>query len=99
MIAIDPDPKGAQGRAIRKQGGLEIWRKEHADGSAALALFNRGMSPAGIEIRDEDTGLGRIAAVLDLWRGALVPAGSAGSRSPAHGAVMLRLSATSRFLP
>jgi alpha-galactosidase len=93
VIAIDQDPKGAQGRAIRKQGDVVIWRKELADGSVALALFNRGAASAGIEIHDEDAGLGRIAAALDLWRGASVPSDQRRFEVPAHGAVMLRLSA------
>src|SRR3546814_17221494 len=42
VIAVDQDVKGVQGRVVRKEGVLEVWRKELADGSVALALFNRG---------------------------------------------------------
>lgn len=93
VIAIDQDAKGVQGRAVRKDGDLEIWRKELADGSVALALFNRGTSAASAGIRDEDSGLGRIGAIRDLWRDASVPKDQRRFDVPAHGAILLRLSA------
>ncbi|MBR7551362.1 glycoside hydrolase family 27 protein, partial [Mycobacterium tuberculosis] len=40
IIAIDQDARGVQGKAVRKQGALEIWAKPLADGRVALALFN-----------------------------------------------------------
>src|SRR3546814_17382284 len=35
VIAIDQDARGVQGRMVREEGALEIWRKELADGAAA----------------------------------------------------------------
>jgi alpha-galactosidase len=44
VIAVDQDPKGMQGHRVWEEGPLEIWVKPLADGSPAVALFNRGES-------------------------------------------------------
>src|SRR5205807_10533261 len=44
VIAVDQDPKGVQGHRAWEEGPLEIWVKPLADGSQAIALFNRGES-------------------------------------------------------
>src|SRR3546814_3852018 len=36
VIAVDQDVKGVQGRVVRKEGVLEVWRKELADGSVEI---------------------------------------------------------------
>ena len=46
LIAVDQDPAGVQGRRVRKEGDQEIWAKPLHDGSVAVALLNRGDSPA-----------------------------------------------------
>jgi alpha-galactosidase len=59
-----PGQSGAQGR-----GPLEIWSKPLADGSVALALFNRGDANAKMEARAADAGFAAITSARDLWRG------------------------------
>ncbi|WP_457313311.1 hypothetical protein [Sphingomonas sp. UYAg733] len=50
----DPQELGGAGdrprsaRAVRRTGDAEIWSKPLADGSVALALFNRGTRPIDI---------------------------------------------------
>jgi alpha-galactosidase len=91
VIAVDQDTKGIQGKAVRKEGAVEIWSKPLADGSVALALFNRGDASAKMDARAADAGFGAITAARDLWRGEAVSADALSFDVPAHGAVMLRV--------
>jgi alpha-galactosidase len=69
IIAIDQDPLGRQARRVWKDGTREIWARELADGSRAVALLNRGTAPAEIAIDWARIGYpSRLAAtVRDLW--------------------------------
>src|SRR3546814_11149698 len=78
-------------RSVRKEGVLEVWRKELADGSVALALFNRGEVAAQMTATAADADLARLTRVRDLWRGAAVAIDDLRFVVPAHGAVMLRV--------
>jgi alpha-galactosidase len=91
VIAVDQDAKGVQGKAVRKEGALEIWAKPLADGSVALGLFNRGEAAAKMEVTAKDAGLATIDGARDLWRGEVVPLEALAFEVPAHGAVMLRV--------
>ncbi len=91
VIAVDQDAKGIQGRAVRKNGALEIWAKPLADGSVALALFNRGDVSAKMEARAADAGFATISAARDLWRGQSVGVDALRFDVPSHGTVMLRV--------
>ena len=42
VIAVDHDAMGKQGHRVFQQGLMEVWAKPLADGSTAVALFNRG---------------------------------------------------------
>ena len=76
---------------VRKEGPLEIWRKELADGSVALALFNRGEVVAQMTPTAADANLARLTGARDLWRAAAVAIDDLQFTVPAHGAVMLRV--------
>ena len=89
VIAVDQDPRGVQGKAVRKDGATEVWTKPLADGGVAVALFNRGEAGARIDLRAADTGLARLASVRDLWRGVDLPAGEQSFDVPARGVVLL----------
>src|SRR3546814_18467200 len=91
VIAVDQDVKGVQGRVVRKAGVLEVWRKELADGSVALALFNRGEVAAQLPPTAADANLARFTRVRDLWRGPAVPLADFRCVVPAHGAVIVRV--------
>ena len=71
LIAVDQDPLGKQGVRVRKAGDAETWAKWLADGSRAVALFNRGEVPVQIPVIWEDLGYpGHLRAdVRDLWAG------------------------------
>ena len=48
VIAIDQDPLGRQGKRVSQNGTTEVWARPLADGSTAVAFFNRGdQSAAG----------------------------------------------------
>ena len=89
IIAIDQDARGVQGKAVRKQGALEVWTKPLADGRMALALFNRGNEAASMAVTAADAGLSSITQVEDQWSGATATALPASYAVPARGAVMV----------
>ena len=92
-IAIDQDKTGRQGRRVWQSGQQEVWRKDLANGEAALAVFNRAPQEATVTFRWADAGIKPPSRIRDLWRHAeLKSAGSEFSASvPAHGVVLLRV--------
>lgn len=91
VIAIDQDARGEQGRMVRRDGDVELWRKQLADGSVALGLFNRGTAPASIAIAPGDAGFARVSTIADLWQGAAVDPARQRFDVPPHGVVLLKL--------
>ena len=93
VIAVDQDPLGQQGRRVKKDGDLEVWSKQLADGGRAVVLLNRGATPATIEADWTDIGYpASIAAtVRDLWTGKETPGqkGSYSAQVPSHGVAMV----------
>ncbi|HET8612362.1 MAG TPA: glycoside hydrolase family 27 protein [Sphingomonas sp.] len=94
VIAIDQDRLGKQARRVRKDGDAEIWARPLADGSVALALFNRGAAAREVRFTPEDAGLKRIGTLEDVWAGAPDSAARRAWTIPAHGAVLLKVSAS-----
>ena len=91
-IAIDQDPAGHQGHRASQNGEQEIWIRPLADGSTAVALFNRAAAEAKIAVKWADLGLSAQPHVRDLWLHRDVAAGAEYSASvPAHGVVLLRV--------
>ncbi len=93
VIAVNQDPLGYQGRRVRKDGSLEIWSRQLADGSRAVALLNRGASEAEMKLNWTDIGYPQSinAAVRDLWKHADEGkfTGSYSAKVPSHGVVMI----------
>lgn len=93
VIAVNQDPLGRQATRGLKDGDAEIWTKPLADGSMAVALFNRGKEPRMVSAAWSKLGLAGRRRVVDLWRGA-----DLGSREdyavevPRHGSVLLKVS-------
>lgn len=79
-IAIDQDPLGQQGRRVRKDGDLEVWVKQLADGSRAAILLNRSEQPHEITLKWTDLGYPEKlpATVHDLWSHKDVASGAKG---------------------
>jgi alpha-galactosidase len=95
VIAIDQDSAGHQGDRVYTEGPLEVWTKPLADGSVALAIFNRWTMPLTLDVPLNRVGFPGDSAVKarDLWKHTdLEPLQGAYSAHVApHGVVLLRL--------
>jgi len=95
VIAVNQDPLGRQGRKVRDDGDTEVWAKELADGSRAVALLNRGTTPAAVTVSWPEVGYtaGLEATVRDLWAHADVGKvrGRYVATVPGHAAVLVRI--------
>ena len=89
VIAIDQDARGVQGKAVHKDGATEIWLKPLATGAYAIALFNRGETPATMAVTPEIIGLPQIEALRDVWGGATLDPKVTRFAVPAHGVILL----------
>ncbi len=69
VLAVDQDPLGRPAWRVKQSGPCEVWQKPLADGSAALALVNRGSYGSDIALRAGDIGmLDEPKLARDLWR-------------------------------
>jgi alpha-galactosidase len=70
VIAVNQDAAGHEGERVWKNGDLEVWAKQLADGSRAVILFNRGDAEHEVTAKWEDIGYpARVSAsVRDLWQ-------------------------------
>jgi alpha-galactosidase len=95
VIAIDQDPLGIQGHRVKKDGDLEVWSKQLADGGRAVVLLNRSESAAPITVAWTDIGYPNsiAATVHDLWSGQTAAAqrGSYTAQVAPHAAVMVKV--------
>ena len=51
LIRINQDRLGQQARRVWQEGALQIWRKDLADGSIAVLLFNGGSNVTDIQVQ------------------------------------------------
>jgi len=95
VIAIDQDSAGHQGDRVYTEGPLEVWTKPLADGSVALAIFNRWTMPLTLDVPLNRVGFPGDSAVKarDLWKHTdLEPLqGTYSAHVAPHGVVLLRL--------
>jgi alpha-galactosidase len=95
VIAVDQDTMGLQARRVKKDGDLEVWSKQLADGGRAVLLLNRGKAAATITADWTDLGYPKAlsASVRDLWakKDLGKKSGSFGAEVPSHGVVMVRV--------
>ncbi len=95
VIAIDQDSLARQAERRWKDGTAEVWARPLADGSWAVAVFNRGLRDR--MVRFEWTAIGlpsRPVHGRDLWTGTELRGELSGEFSgavPAHGVVLWRL--------
>jgi alpha-galactosidase len=67
VLAVNQDPLVRQGyRVENKKDSYEIWAKDLADGSKAVAFFNLSKEEQNISITADK--LGKKGSVRDLWR-------------------------------
>ena len=91
VLAVNQDALGKQGYRLRQDGEQEVWVKLLADGSVAVAMFNRGDGPAQIGVKWGELKLSGKPRVRDLWRQKDLPEMAEGITLPvaAHGAELL----------
>ncbi|MFF8730549.1 NPCBM/NEW2 domain-containing protein [Streptomyces sp. NPDC015171] len=96
VIAVDQDPLGRQGSVVSSAGGRWVIAKEMKDGSRAVALFNETGTAQRIATGANAVGLPDAPAytLRDLWQHRTYnTAGTIAATVPAHGTVLLRVSA------
>jgi alpha-galactosidase len=100
VIAIDQDPRGIQGKLVASpSSNLQVWVKQlSGTNTVAVALLNRGSSPASITAEWSALGIAAgPASVRDLWAHAdlgTFDGAYTASSVPSHGVTMLKLVAT-----
>jgi len=94
VIAIDQDKAGHQAHRAAQNGDTETWTRELADGSIAVALFNKGDSEATMKAAWTNYGIKRAKTVRDLWAHKELSGAAEGYtvEVPSHGVVLLRVS-------
>ncbi|WP_405970302.1 NPCBM/NEW2 domain-containing protein [Streptomyces sp. NBC_00988] len=96
VIAVDQDPLGKQGNVVTSEGGRWVVAKEMKDGSRTVALFNETGSAQRIATTAAAVGLPNAHAytLRDLWQHrSYNTAGAISATVPAHGTVLVRVSA------
>ena len=96
VIAIDQDPLGIQGTAIRQIGSGQVWVKPLASGNRAVALLNRGSRAIRITTSASTIRITRAARyqIKNLWtRTTVTTTGKISARVPPHAAVLYRVTA------
>ncbi|MFD5192445.1 NPCBM/NEW2 domain-containing protein [Streptomyces sp. NPDC058357] len=100
VVAVDQDPLGEQGTVLSSAGGRWVVAKEMRDGSRAVALFNETGSAQRIATTAAEVGLPRAGGytMRDLWEHrSYNTAGTVAATVPAHGTVLLRVSADDKW--
>jgi len=93
VLEVNQDVLGRGGSRVWQQERLEVWSKPLADGTHAVALFNRGLQAATVTARWSDLGITGAQPVRDLWQQRAL--GTFADRfstvAPAHGAVLVKI--------
>jgi alpha-galactosidase len=93
VLAVDQDKLGIQGHRVFQEGPIDIWVKALVDGSKAVGIFNKGGPRDPITVRFQQIGVGKSAAVRDLWSGKDLGQfnNSFTADVPAHGVVLVKV--------
>ena len=93
VVAVDQDALGIQGRAVAREGSLEVWMKPLHDGSRAVGLSNRQLGTMAVTAYFRDIGVGNSAQVRDLWarKDLGVFEEKYTANVPGHGVVLVRV--------
>ncbi|MFJ3254968.1 NPCBM/NEW2 domain-containing protein [Streptomyces sp. NPDC086771] len=100
VVAVDQDPLGKQGTVLSSAGGRWVVAKEMRDGSRAVALFNETGGAQRIATTAAELGLPQAGGytMRDLWEHrSYNTAGTVAATVPAHGTVLLRVSADDKW--
>jgi len=95
LIAVDQDQMGMQGRRVKRDAELEVWARQLADGSRAVALVNRGTAEKNISVTWSEIGYPNYlpASVRDLWarKDLGKRTGSFSATVESHGVVVVKI--------
>jgi alpha-galactosidase len=93
VLAVDQDPLCKPAGRITKEGEIEVWGRDMADGSKVVGIFNRGEAPAKGEVKWSDLGLSGKHHVRDLWRQAELGKfkDSFSADIPRHGVILIKI--------
>ncbi|MCJ8157772.1 NPCBM/NEW2 domain-containing protein [Sphingomonas sp. LaA6.9] len=93
VLEVDRDALAKAGGRVWAKDRLEIWSRPLADGTIAVALFNRGLEPQRIDARWSDLARTGPQPVRDLWKRADLGVfeDGYGTVVPSHGAVLLKV--------
>ncbi len=102
VLAVNQDEMGVQAQRVDRQGAMEVWARPLWDGTAAVAIFNLGLTPRRATIASWDMldpvlrchakPLRGRQPVRDLWnRKFLGPKTRFHAEIPVHSAVMLKV--------
>lgn len=93
VLEVNQDVLGRGGSRVRQDHRLEVWVKPLADGTKAVALFNRGLQRASVTASWADLGVTGAQAVRDLWKQRDLGTFSSQFTAtvPAHGAVLVKV--------
>ncbi|WP_329342032.1 NPCBM/NEW2 domain-containing protein [Streptomyces sp. NBC_00663] len=100
VVAVDQDPLGKQGTVVTSEGGRWVVAKQLRDGSRAVALFNESNTAQRVATTAAAVGLPTADAytLRDLWQHrSYNTAGTIAATVPAHGTVLVRVSADSAW--
>jgi alpha-galactosidase len=93
VLDLDRDVAAKAGERLWEKDRLEVWTRPLADGTVAVALFNRGLKPRDVAVAWKEIGLSGAQPVRDLWTRTdlgTMPDGVA-RMVPSHGAVLLKV--------
>jgi len=92
VIEVDQDAAGRQAVRRTKSGETEVWSRPLSDTTVAVALFNRGTTPATMTVRFAELGLDKAQPVRNLWlRSDIGPSRSFTATVGPHGAALLKV--------
>lgn len=93
VLDVNQDVLGRGGSRVWQEDRLEVWVKPLADGTRAVALFNRGLQAAKVTARWSDVGVSGAQPVRELWqqKDLGVLSNSFTALVPAHGAVLVKI--------
>jgi alpha-galactosidase len=93
VLEVNQDVLGHGGSRVWQRDRLEVWARPLADGTKAVALFNRGLQAATVSAQWSDIGVTGRQPVRDLWQQRDL--GTFPDRFsmsvPAHGAVLVKI--------
>jgi alpha-galactosidase len=93
VLDVDQDALGKAAWRCAREGMTEVWARPLADGTIAVALFNRGGVATTVTAKWDDLGIKGAQPVRDSWQRKDMPEAkdSVSAVVPRHGAVLYRV--------